>query len=130
MLNLIKTIATAGVLAGLCAGSALGANLSPEGRWQSSDGQTRVNVALCGDGTQLCAQLVWLAEDARTPENLALLNANVVNGARALDENSWKGTVRFNGDSATGTIELVGRNTINVSGCKFGMCRSFKFNRI
>lgn len=126
----IKSLAVAVLALGLAASPALARDLSPVGTWQSSDGETRVAVTMCGDGTQLCAELTWLRDDQRTPQNLRLLNANVVDGARPVAENAWKGRVRFNGQSATGTIELVSNQVIEVSGCKLGMCRSFQFNRI
>ena len=34
---------------------------SPAGFWQSTDGQARVRVTMCGDGTQLCARLTGLS---------------------------------------------------------------------
>lgn len=108
----------------------LAAGLSPEGSWQQSNGDTRVRVTLCGDGTELCAKLTWLSEKAKTPENLRDLNGYVVTEAEKTTDNAWKGEVHFNGLSAEGTIKLIGQNTIEVRGCKLGLCRSVKFQRI
>jgi len=109
---------------------ALAGGLSPEGFWQQSNGDTRVKVTLCGDGTELCAKLTWLSEKAKTPENLKDLNGYVVTEAEKTTDNAWKGEVHFNGQSAEGTIKLTGQNTIEVKGCKLGLCRSVKFQRI
>ena len=122
------------VAAALCFATAalspsLAAAQSPEGKWQMSTGEARVTVTLCGDGTQLCAQLTWLSADARTKGNVALLNGYVVAGARAVDEGEWKGKVQYDGDSATGSIKLVSDDTLRVSGCKL-ICKTFEFNRI
>jgi len=61
---------------------ALAAGTSPVGNWQVTSGEARYTVTSCGGGQQLCAKLVWLRSDARTDENLALLNHYVVRGAQ------------------------------------------------
>jgi hypothetical protein len=103
---------------------------SPAGAWQSTDGQARVQVTLCGDGTQLCARLTDLNGSARTPENLRLLNSFVVAGAQRTALNLWLGTVRFGGQTAEGHIAMRSANDIVVSGCKLGMCKTLEFRRV
>jgi len=103
---------------------------SPVGSWQSADGQARVRVTMCGDGTELCALLTGVSGQARTPENLGLLNSYVVDRAQMADANAWQGTVHFNGETAVGHITLDSTNTITVSGCQLGMCKTFQFKRI
>src|SRR4051794_501368 len=53
---------------------ALAAGTSPVGNWQVTTGEARYTVTSCGGGQQLCAKLTWLRSDARTENNLALLN--------------------------------------------------------
>lgn len=125
-----KTLAATAFLFVAMSAPVLAAGLSPEGSWQQSNGDTRVRVTLCGDGTELCAKLTWLSEKAKTPENLRDLNGYVVTEAEKTTDNAWKGEVHFNGLSAEGTIKLIGQNTIEVRGCKLGLCRSVKFQRI
>jgi len=126
----LKKLGLAATLLGATILPTFAGDASPAGSWQTTTGETRVKVTMCGDGTQLCATLTWLRDDARTEENLAYLNKRVVNAARQTRDNAWKGTVHFNGQSATGTIKLVGEDTITLSGCKLGMCKSFQFVRI
>jgi uncharacterized protein (DUF2147 family) len=109
---------------------AAGAKLSPTGSWQSTDGQAQVRVTLCGDGTQLCAKLTGLAGEARTAKNLQLLNSYVIEQAQLAATNVWEGKVHLNGQTADGHITLVSANTISVSGCQMGMCKTFKFRRV
>src|SRR5690606_9810885 len=93
-----KTMAALAMTAGLCAPvPALAQDLTPVGTWQTEGGESRYRVSLCGDGTALCAMLTWLRDDARTPENLALLNKMVVQGAKPTAENKWRGTVAYDG---------------------------------
>ena len=103
---------------------------SPAGFWQSTDGQARVRVTMCGDGTLLCARLTGLSGGARTPENLKTLNTFVVAGAQRGDANVWLGTVHFGGRSADGHIAMRSANDIVVSGCQLGMCKTMEFRRI
>ncbi|MDR3475630.1 MAG: DUF2147 domain-containing protein [Devosia sp.] len=125
-------LATATLLLGLMATPVLAAGIktSPAGSWQSSDGQARVRVTLCGDGTQLCATLTAVSGEARTPQNLQLLNSYVVERAQLADTNTWQGTVHFNGQTASGQITLISASTITVSGCQLGMCKTFEFRRL
>lgn len=126
----LKKLGVAALLTGTLVMPALAGDLTPVGSWQDSKGETRVRVTLCGDGTDLCAKLTWLSEKAKTPENLQYLNAYVVQGAEQTRENAWKGEVHFNGQTANGTIKLTGQNSIELSGCKMGLCQSIKFKRI
>ena len=123
-----KTIVAATLALGLAVAPALGGGASPVGSWQVSTGEARVKVTMCGNGTELCAKLVWLSDKAKTAENLRLLNGYVVNRAQPSGE-GWKGTVRFDGNTATGSIKMVSANTITLSGCKL-ICKTFQFNRI
>ena len=75
----VATVLLAASLVPAVAGSA---RPSPVGAWQSSDGQARVRVSMCGDGTQLCAVLTGLSGKARTASNLELLNTYVVDRAQ------------------------------------------------
>ncbi|MGN6099566.1 MAG: hypothetical protein ACTHOR_00325, partial [Devosia sp.] len=78
--------------------------LSPVGSWALSSGESKFKVTLCGDGTQLCAQLIWLSESARTPENVKLLNKYVLMNARMALTNKWRGEARYQGETVKGTI--------------------------
>jgi uncharacterized protein (DUF2147 family) len=126
----LKKLAATIVLLGAISTPALAGGVSPVGSWQSSSGDTRVKVTLCGDGTDLCAKLTWLREDAKTARNIGDLGKYVVREAQRASDNAWKGEVHFNGQTANGKIELVSKNTIKLSGCKMGMCKSLDFTRI
>jgi hypothetical protein len=125
-----KRSAAAALVLSLFSMPALAAARTPAGAWQSTDGLARVQVTLCGDGTQLCARLTDLNGSARTPENLRLLNSFVVAGAQRKAGNLWLGTVRFGGQTAQGKIAMRSANDIVVSGCKLGMCKTMEFRRV
>lgn len=128
----MKNVMTAAALAlGLATTAILpayAAPASPVGTWETSSGESRYKVVRCGDA--ICAKLVWLRKDARTPENLAYLNKWVVNGARPVDADSWKGTVRFEGKTVGGQMTLVSSNRMKLEGCQLMFCKTVDFRRV
>lgn len=123
-----KKLAVALLAGTLAAGPALAAD--PTGTWQTTTGESRYKVSYCGDGTQLCAKLTWLRDDARTAENLPYLNKLVVNRASVKAEDEWIGTVTYNGESFSGSLKLVGDDGLKLSGCKGIFCQSMRFKRV
>ena len=101
---------------------------SPVGQWQVTTGEARYTVTSCGAG--LCARLVWLRSDARTKDNLALMNKYVVRGARPAGEGTWTGNLTMNGNSYAGTMQLVSKNYMTLKGCSGILCQTYEFTRI
>lgn len=120
-------------LALLSAASTLPANageLSPVGTWQTKGGESRYEVSYCGSGSQLCARLTWLAPSARTADNLAYLNKYIVKGARPSGANTWKGTVRYQGQAIGGRVRLVAPDKLKLNGCQLVFCKTIEFERV
>ena len=110
--------------------SVVAGDISPAGAWESTTGESRYKISMCGDGTQLCAKLTWLRSDARTAENLQYLNTFVVRGAKSSGPNKWQGAVNVYGDTATGSITAIGRDKLKLIGCRIILCQTMEFNRI
>ena len=84
-------IATAAVAVGLALAPALAGDFaSPAGTWEVTSGESRYEVVMCGDGTAFCATLIWLRDDAKTPENVSHLNTQVVH-AEMTQPAKWEG---------------------------------------
>nr|WP_295888474.1 DUF2147 domain-containing protein [uncultured Devosia sp.] len=128
-MTLLKTIAAA-TLALCAAMPSFAQDLSPVGTWQTTTGESRYAVTYCGDGTALCAKLIWLRKDAQTPENLALLNKHVVQGARATATNKWRGTVKYDGHTVSGSVTLINQDKLSLSGCQLIACQKVDFIRL
>lgn len=109
---------------------ALAASASPVGQWQVTTGEARYAVSSCGSAGQLCAKLVWLRADARTDENLALLNRYVVRGAQPAGSGTWAGNVTVNGHNYAGTMQMVSKNFMTLRGCSGLLCQTYEFTRI
>ena len=103
---------------------------TPVGTWQISTGESRYSVSTCGAASQLCAKLVWLRADAKTPENLQLLNQYVVRGARPIAPHQWSGSVQVAGETLQGSLTQVSANLLSLKGCKGVFCKSVQLVRI
>lgn len=112
----------------LCVSQSSAGDLTPVGQWQTTTGESRYEVSYCG--ADICAKLVWLRADARTPDNLAYLNTYVVKGARKVSENKWSGKVRYDGDTIGGSMTMTGPGSLKLQGCKIVFCQTVEFQRI
>jgi uncharacterized protein (DUF2147 family) len=116
-------------LATVLSGPALAAGPSPLGQWQVTTGEARYAVTSCGTA-ELCAKLIWLRADARSIENLALLNHYVVKGAEPQGHGRWLGTLTMAGQSYEGTMTMVSKNFMTLRGCAGILCQTYEFTRI
>ena len=128
-MTFVKTIAAA-ALTLFVAAPTFAQDLTPVGTWQTTTGESRYSVSYCGDGTELCAKLTWLRDDAKTPENLALLNNYVVQRAKPTAENKWRGTVNYEGKAVAGSVTLVSGDRMSLSGCQLIACQKVEFIRM
>ena len=104
------------------------AGASPLGQWQVTSGEARYTVTSCGGG--LCAKLVWLRADQRTGDKAALLNHYVVRGAKPQGGGKWAGDLKLNGQTYSGTMEMVSKNFMTLKGCSGFLCQTYEFTRI
>jgi uncharacterized protein (DUF2147 family) len=103
---------------------------SPEGIWEIEMRDSRYNVELCGDGTQLCGTLIWLGNGADNKENLPYLNTLLIDHANQVTPNQWKGDLHIYGQTAGGTITQVSEDEIVLEGCVvFVICKSYRMYR-
>lgn len=108
----------------------LPAAASPVGLWEIEMRDSRYDVTMCGDGTQLCAELVWLGNGADSPENLPYMNTLLIDHAGQTRANQWKGELHIYGQRAAGTITQVGADQITLKGCvAFVICKTYQMYR-
>ena len=110
--------------------ASLPAFASPEGVWEIESKDSRYKVTMCGDGSQLCAELIWLGNGGDRPENRPYLNTLILDQAQPAKPNQWKGTLHLYGHQAGGTITQVGPDQIALRGCFMGIiCRTYQMYR-
>jgi uncharacterized protein (DUF2147 family) len=119
------------IAVGLVWASMMPALASPVGLWEIETGDQRYNVTMCGDGTQLCAELIWLGKGGDRPENRPYLNTLMIDRAPLIRPNQWRGKLNLYGKTATGTITQIAEDLVQLKGCYFlVMCRTYKMYRI
>lgn len=105
--------------------------ISPVGTWEIESRDSRYEVTLCGDGTQLCAELVWLGNGADTEDNLPYLNTLLIDHAPQVGPNQWKGELHLYGQTASGTITQLDNGRISLEGCfLLVVCRTYEMYRM
>jgi uncharacterized protein (DUF2147 family) len=103
---------------------------SPEGVWQTTTGESRYRVEMCGDGTQLCAKLVWLSDSPVNNGSEQYLNTYLIENANKIADNKWSGQVHAKGQTLSGTVTLRDADTIDLQGCMLVVfCKSFVLKR-
>lgn len=126
-MNFLKTVLSLTLALGLSVGPAMAEPFNPTGMWEASDGESRYDVSLCGDGTQLCAKLVWIRPDVTNERNSAYLNTYVVEGAKRFDERQWRGMIQLYGVSVAGSVTRRAPDIMQVRGCAFLVICERKF---
>ncbi len=121
-----------GIVAGLAmlAVSAGVAQASPNGVWELDTRDTRIELALCGDGTQLCGTLVWLSDADYNEQYKRFLNAPVANAIGQTGPNRWKGAMQLFGHRITGTITQQSETQMTLQGCALlVICKTYQMFR-
>lgn len=123
-----KTLPAAALATAMMAGAA---NASPVGTWEIEYRDSRYEVTMCGDGTQLCAELIWLGGKADNAQNRPYLNTLLIDHAQPTGNGKWKGTLHLYGQRAAGTITQVSEDQITLRGCvALVLCKSYQLYRI
>ncbi len=105
------------VVLGLGAVPAVAATFDPTGIWEATDGESRYDVALCGDGTQLCAKLIWIKPSEISDRNRKYIDTFVLRGAERVSEREWRGNIELYGHSVNGSVTRLGEDVMQVRGC-------------
>jgi len=91
--------------------------MNPTGLWQADDGESRYEVSLCGDGTQLCAKLVWIQPDKIKAANKVYIDTYVVNKIKRVTDRKWRGNISLYGHTVSGSVQAYNNNKLVVRGC-------------
>lgn len=104
---------------------------SPDGLWQSNDGDSRYDLSLCGDGTQLCAKLVWINPDKVNSRNVQYLDEYVVYQVKRVTPAEWRGQINIYGVKFGGSVKILSGTLLKVTGCAFAFfCESYTLEKM
>ncbi len=103
--------------------------ITPVGVWEADNKESRYQVTLCGDGTQLCAELVWIRPRDINRRNKPYLNTFVVYEAVRARPAEWKGDINIYGTTYGGSVKIINQNKLLLTGCIFVLCETFELYR-
>ncbi len=103
--------------------------ITPVGQWEADNKESRYDVTLCGDGTQLCAELVWIRPRDINRRNKQFLNTYVVYEAVRSRPAEWRGDIMVYGTTYGGSVRIINQNKLLLTGCIFILCETFELNR-
>ena len=127
----MKPLALSLAAAAVFAASLTPALASPEGVWELDTRDTRFSLQMCGNGEQLCGQLVWLSDDDYNDQYKPYLNRPMANGMRPDGSNRWKGRMELLGHSFQGTITQRSEDHLTLQGCAYlVVCKTYEMYRI
>lgn len=101
---------------------------SPAGTWTTGGKDSRYEITLCGDGDDMCGRLVWL-RDANA-DLTPYLNKTILDTARRIGNQTWRGSVVIAGHKARGTLTLVDRDTLEIRACNGAVCATAQLFRV
>lgn len=131
MSNPIKAAFAVATTLALTVVPSFAAEVDPRGLWELKSGDSRFDFAYCGDGTRLCAKVVWLNEYQMTTAAKNQLGTNAVDQAVHTGANTWRGPLTYDGHTATATLTFTSPNDLVVSGCYvLVFCRSYELVKV
>ena len=126
----MKSVLRIVTLIGLFVSASMPVFASPAGVWELETRDTRFRLELCGDGTQLCGELVWLSDADYNEQYKPYLNAPMAYQIRQVSPSGWKGDMRLFGHKLAGTITQVNENQMTLTGCAFLVaCKTYQMFR-
>lgn len=109
---------------------AVPAMASPNGIWELETRDTRFSLEMCGDGTRLCGELVWLSDADYNEQYKPYLNRPMADALAPSGPGQWKGTLHLFGHKLSGTITQRSENQMTLSGCAFlVVCKTYQMYR-
>jgi uncharacterized protein (DUF2147 family) len=106
--------------------AAASGEMSPEGVWALPNQKSRYEFSYCGDGTQLCAEVVWMAPGKDRPKYESEMGKTIIDRAKRKGASTWVGKIRIKDQEADGTIKQVAPDKLHIKACQyFVVCAEF-----
>jgi uncharacterized protein (DUF2147 family) len=98
------------------------------GDWQTGPGDLAYRLELCGNGQQLCGIMTYSRDpDPRLQGNVG---KQIIDHAKRVGPQSWKGELIFAGQRLSGTMTLAG-DVLQIDGCAYLIiCGKFNLYRM
>ena len=127
MRTILRTILSAGIVALTSLAPVAAFADQPLGVYQTTDRKMDFSLALCGNsGKELCVTLSAARGDALTPNTKAFLNKYVVDHAKPVGKNTWKGSMTVQQYKLDGVLTLNPGTNFVMKGCAYVVvCQDF-----
>lgn len=103
---------------------------SPVGTWELEGKDTRFQLNMCGDGTQLCGLLTWLSDVDYNEQYKPYLNRPMADHMNQSGPNRWKGSIKLFGYNLSGTLTQNSENHMTLHGCALlVVCKTYQMYR-
>lgn len=110
--------------------AAVPAVASPAGIWELETGDTRFQLEMCGDGSQVCGTLVWLSDADYNEQYKPYLNTPMARELRPDRPGRWRGEMALFGHKLAGTLSQRSEDEMVLRGCAFlVVCKSYRLYR-
>jgi len=105
--------------------------VTPVGLWEADDKSSRYQATLCGDGTQLCAKLVWIKPQMINERNGKFIGTYIVYELTRARPAEWRGNVTLEGSDISGSVKILNPDLLLITACIFFiLCDSITLFRI
>jgi len=103
---------------------------SPVGTWELEGKDTRFQLEMCGNGTQLCGLLTWLSDVDYNEQYKPYLNRPMADHMNPAGPNRWKGSIKLFGYNLSGTLTQRSENHMTLHGCALlVVCKTYEMYR-
>lgn len=127
MKSVIKVL-TGLALAATIAMPAAAEEKSIAGDWRTGPGDLAYRLELCGNGQELCGTMIYTRD--QDPRLVRNLGKQIIDRARRVGPQSWKGDLIFAGQKMSGTMTLEG-DELKFDGCAYLIiCGKFSLFRM
>jgi uncharacterized protein (DUF2147 family) len=98
------------------------------GDWRTGPGDLAYRLELCGTGEQLCGIMTYTRD--QDPRLVSNVGKQIIDHARRVGPQSWKGDLIFAGHKMSGTMTLEG-DELKFDGCAYlVVCGKFSLFRM
>lgn len=100
------------------------------GLWRP-DKSSDWDVTRCGDdGSKLCIKVVGLRDHMDSDKNRPYLNSMILDHAKPVGKNRWKGKLTLFGQTGDATVTLRSANDLNIKVCAYVViCKEYPMTR-
>jgi uncharacterized protein (DUF2147 family) len=130
--NVLRKVAALGMAVALSLGAAPAmAEDTLIGIFRTPEKDMDYRATLCGDGTQLCVQLVELHGKGDNAKNRKYLDTYIIKNLKPVKKNVWRGPIQIQDTAANGDVTITPGKQMLLKACAFiVVCADIKLSYV